>query len=466
MMNWLFRRETLLLAVALLLAVGAGIGFYATQATVLTIAVAPRDGTEPELIRAFAQALHEGREPIRLKTVSYEDVTESAAALQDGRVDLAVVRPDVMLPRNGLTLAILRGQAMLVVSPEGSRINTFPDLARKRLGIPAHKQADFQLLKSILAYYGLALLTERPARPLAASEVLLVPVAQDDVPAAFRDKRIDAVVSIIAPSAPKAIGLVQAVQSLNRSGKVQFVALDDSDALIERFPRLQAVTVPGGLFSGHPKVPEDDLKTIGASYRLVARASLSRSLAAEVTQRLFELRTAIAESTEAADYVEAPAYETTAAATSARVPIHPGAIDYFEREQRGFVDRYGDLIYLAGFVLGGLGSAVAWLRQRMARLRREPVDEAIERLLAIVAEAPDAEAAALDGLLAEADALAAEVVRTSRAQETDGRTLSAVDLAMDAARSAIAARRRAIEGAGRSPERALPRLATRGTDRE
>ncbi|WP_204314067.1 hypothetical protein, partial [Klebsiella aerogenes] len=90
-----------------------------------------------------------------------------------------------------------------------------------------------------------------------------------------------------------------------------------------------------------------------------------------VTQQLFEKRSAAAQATAAAEYVQAPAYDTTAAATSARVPIHPGALDYFEREQHGFVDRYGDTLYLLGAIAGGLVSMLAWIRQRLAGLRRE-----------------------------------------------------------------------------------------------
>ncbi len=71
-----------------------------------------------------------------------------------------MVRPDVLLPKNGLTLAILRDQAMLIVSPDASGITGFPKLAGKRLGIAAHKSADFWLLKNILAYYNLLLETE------------------------------------------------------------------------------------------------------------------------------------------------------------------------------------------------------------------------------------------------------------------------------------------------------------------
>ncbi|MET7246963.1 TAXI family TRAP transporter solute-binding subunit [Methylobacterium sp. EM32] len=439
---WVLRRETFAAVIVVALAAAIAAALYLSQATTLTIAVAPRDGTEPALIRAYADALKADSANIRLKILSFDDVRESAAALQDGRADLAVVRPDVLLPKNGLTLAILRDQAMLIVSPEGSGITSFPKLAGRRLGIAAHRSADFWLLKNILAYY--ALILEGPdgttaAAPVPGSTVRLVAIEGEAAAAAIRDKRIDAFVSIIAASAPKARQLVESVRGIGRTGKVDLVDVPDSDAVIERFPRLQAVTVPAGLFGGRPKLPAEDVKTVGASYRLMARTSLSRAVAADVTQHLFEMRTAAAEETDAAEYVQAPAYETTVAATSARIPIHPGAIDYFEREQHGFVERYGDTLYLLAALAGGLASAVAWLRQRLASLRRERIDEVTDRLLEITDQArslrdPDAIAA----LSVEIDKLAIEVVRDIRRRELDSRTMAAVSIAIETARATVA----------------------------
>lgn len=50
--SWLLRREALLVAGVAVLAMGAAVAWYLLQASVLTVAVAPRDGTEPELIDA------------------------------------------------------------------------------------------------------------------------------------------------------------------------------------------------------------------------------------------------------------------------------------------------------------------------------------------------------------------------------------------------------------------------------
>ncbi|MDP4026288.1 TAXI family TRAP transporter solute-binding subunit [Methylobacterium sp. NEAU 140] len=441
--RWFARPETLLLAATLVLALAVGLALYALRPTTLTIAVAPRDGTEPELIQAFADALQARHREVRLAILPFDDVRESARALRDGRADLAVVRPDVELPGNALTLAVLRDQAMLVASPESAGIRTFPDLARRKLGIAAHRDADFALLRALLGYYGLSLVTD-PAEAGARNAVLLVTVAEEEVAAAFAAKRIDALVAVIAPTAPKALALMAAVAAASRDGRVNLLEASDDKALIERFPRQQAVTVPAGLFGGRPKVPAEDVTTLGTSYRLMASRSLSRTAAADVTQNLFELRTAIAERTAAADYMKAPDYETTAAATSAMLPNHPGAIDYYEREQQGFIERYGDLVYLLAALAGGLGSASAWLRQRLARLRRERADVVLDRLLEIVGEAqaargPEAHAA----LAREIDGLAADFVRDARARDIDARTVNAVAIAVEAARSTVAESRRA-----------------------
>lgn len=448
----------LFMAAALLLACAAIAASYALRATVLTIAVAPRDGTEPELIKAYADALDSARMNVRLKILPFDGVEESAAALQDGRADLAVVRPDVSLPSNALTLAILRDQAMIIASPAKSGIDGFAKLDRKRLGIVAHEDADFEILKRVMSYYGLTLEATNRGGPVPADTVYLVSVTEAELADALRTKKVDAVVSVIAASAPKAIALVDIVRSASPDGKVAFVDVTDEDAIIERMPLLQAVTMQGGLFGGRPEIPGDDIKTIGASYRLMARASLDRNTAADITQHLFELRSALAKKTDAANYMLAPSYDTTAAATSARLPIHPGAIDFYEREQRSFMDRYSDSVYLLALVGGGFWSGLAWLHQRVQRLRRERIDVIIERLLEIRLDARSAgDSAALHALSAEINDLAADVVDYTRLRNPETQVLMAVSVAIDAANATVAEGLRARQGEAETP--AMPAQA-------
>ena len=60
--------------------------------------------------------------------------------------------------------------------------------------------------------------------------------------------------------------------------KIDFLSVPDGDAIVQRMPELQATTIPAGTFGGRPKRPDEDVKTVGASYRLMARGSLRPNL--------------------------------------------------------------------------------------------------------------------------------------------------------------------------------------------
>ena len=146
------------------------------------------------------------------------------------------------------------------------------------------------------------------------------------------------------------------------------------------------------------------------------------------------------------------------AATSARIPIHPGAIDYYEREQHSFVDRYGDTLYLLAALAGGLASAVAWLRQRLAGARRERIDEVTDRLLEIIEEARTLrEPEAIEALNIEIDRLATDVVRYAREREPEMRTMAAVGIAIETAKATVVDCRNAASGGGGPGPQPIPR---------
>jgi hypothetical protein len=153
--------------------------------------------------------------------------------------------------------------------------------------------------------------------------------------------------------------------------------------------------------------------------------------------------------------MKAPETETS---TSAALPNHQGAIDYYFREQRSFMDRYGDWIWIALFAGGGLSSAFAWIGQLFARKRRELVDQVLDRVLCILSEARGAKTVAvLDDLALEVDGLVTHAVRHARRRTTGTKTMGALMLAIDSARAAIADRRRDILDDAAAPS--APRLA-------
>ncbi|HEY0571266.1 MAG TPA: C4-dicarboxylate ABC transporter substrate-binding protein, partial [Enterovirga sp.] len=101
-----------------------------------------------------------------------------------------------------------------------------------------------------------------------------------------------------------------------------------------------------------------------------------------------------------------------------------------------------------------LVSALAWIRQRFLRERRQEIDDVLDRLLVILAEARSADTQTrLDELAAEIDRLLSVAVGHARTGTASDRTTSALVLALDGARAAIADRRGEIEGAPTRSER-------------
>ena len=458
----LMRREWLLVLLGLGFALVAGMLVYLSRPTTLTVAVGPRDGAEATLLQTYAQALVRGHEDVRLQLTFYDDVRDSAEALQRNKAELAVVRPDVLLPENGLTLAILHDEALLIAAPEAAGLESFPDLARKRLGVVERHAADLPFLTNLLGFYDFVPQSAADGDVvLGPARVALVPLKPAEVTSAIAEGRVDAVAVIAAPASKAAISTVRAVEAGSPEKKIGFVSVADGEAIIQRMPELQSVTIPAGTFGGRPKRPDDDIKTVGASYRLMARGGVSRYTVASVTQHLFEWRSKLAPLAPIANLMKAPDFDSTVAATSARLPNHPGAVDYFEREQQTLFERYEDYVYLLAFFGGTVGSGVAWLAQRLARKRRERIDVVLDRLLDILREVRATTCKTdLDGLVRETDDLVADVVQHARERNIDNRTVSALILAIDAVHAAINDERRNLGATDAEGGRAVDHART------
>ncbi|TDR90467.1 TAXI family TRAP transporter solute-binding subunit [Enterovirga rhinocerotis] len=437
-----FRSDGLLLVAALVLG-AMGLGYvYFTSPTELTVAVGPAGSAEERLILAFGQQLKAQKIPIRLRLEPVAGVKEAAERLDAGKADLAVVRPDVRVPENGLTLAILRDAATILIAPKEAKIEDVTGLVGKRLGIVTGHEADPALVATLLRHFDL----EPPA-------VSFVELPRQDAAQALKEHRVDAIALIAAPTGAAASGLVREVAHAF-GGEIAILPVENPDGITQRSPFLSATTIPEGIWGGRPKQPADEIKTIGVAYRLMAHSDTDRSLVSTLVEALFQMRSRLAVKTRLANFMRPPEMDTASSATSAMLPNHPGAVDYFQRETQSVMDRYGDWIYLGAFFGSGAISALAWSVQRFRRRRREVIDDVLDRLLDILADARKAETTeTLDLLTNEVDDLFRTAVEHARDGQADNRTTSAIVLALDGARSAIDERRRKIMALGAEPPR-------------
>ena len=101
--------------------VGAIAYHISTQPTELTIAVGPPNSEDTRVVQSIAAQLAREQFNIRLQTKVLDGgPPAAAAAIDNGQADLAVVRRDSGMPKNGQAVAILRKNVVVFIVPSAA----------------------------------------------------------------------------------------------------------------------------------------------------------------------------------------------------------------------------------------------------------------------------------------------------------------------------------------------------------
>jgi TRAP-type uncharacterized transport system substrate-binding protein len=129
----------------------------------LRIAIGPPGSEDVSVIQEVAQAFTRERHYVRLQMIVTASAAESAMALGRNEVDLAVVRADLNLPKDAMTVAVFRKNVVVLwvpnsAQPKGQKkdIKKIGDLSGRRLGVVGKTQANVDLLKLVLTESGVS----------------------------------------------------------------------------------------------------------------------------------------------------------------------------------------------------------------------------------------------------------------------------------------------------------------------
>jgi TRAP-type uncharacterized transport system substrate-binding protein len=407
-------------------------GYLLSQPTVLRVAV-ERDSQEEAVIAAASQKFARDHAAIRLKPFVVEDLTESARALEQGRVDLAVVRSDVAMPADSASLLILHPDLVLFVAPAGSDIRTIGEMKNRKIGvlrdtIEAHGNPRPGLLETIFGQYDVPI-----------GSITTVQLGRNDIEHAIEDKSVDAVLAVGTPEGGSLAEAVAAVTTAGH-GEPVFIPVAEAKAISERLPYLETGNAVRGTFHGSQPRPIKNLETLAASTRLVARTTLADDTAALVTRLMLAAKPVLALRAPIANRIEAPATDKDAA-----LPAHPGVAAYIDDEEQTFFDKYSDAIYISALCLSALGTAAAALASRIKFNRPVPEDLVLSRLVEIVKASREADADSLDALESEADELLAFALTPEALRlKTEAQRVNALGMAFEHARHALKERRKSV----------------------
>jgi TRAP transporter TAXI family solute receptor len=430
------KRRVMFVALAGILAVigaGAGVYYYAMRPVTLRIAVGPANSDDIKVVQALTQAFTQAHSHIRLRPIPTDGATASGQALADGKVDLAIIRGDLNVPKNAQAVATLRKNVAVLWVPvaakakgkkAGAGISKIAQLSGRRIGVLGRTQANVNLLKVILQQYG-----------VDPNKVEIIQFPAGEVADAIRTQKADAYLAV-GPVNSKIIA--DAIAASTRDGVTPtFLAIDSAEAIAQNHPVYEASDIPAGAFGGSPDRPDDEVKTISFSHHIVAAKDLSESTVAAFTRQLFAIRQAVMTEFPLAAKIETPDTDKDAV-----IPVHPGAAAFVDGEEKTFLDRYSDYIWWGLIGLSAMGSAGAWFAGLLKKDERNNNTSLRERLLDMLSAARGCDSIEeLDRMQAEADDILRDTLHCFEHGAIEEGALTAFNIALGQFHNAVADRK-------------------------
>ena len=389
----------------------------------IRVASGPAGSETQNFIAAFKREIAEERPRLRLEVTPSESLDASAKAFSSGRFDLAIVRSDHPVAALGGTLAIMRRQALVVLTGRQMRVASVRDLVGKKVALLDSTAVGDPLLGAVCAFYGM-----RPEN--------LLPLPADEIGRALKDKRVAAALMIggLGPGP-----LTESVKSVARAlgGSPRFIALD-AKAIVAQSPVYEPLEIPKAVFSTAPPMPGEAVESVGVAVRLVARNAMFDNVAAEITRLLFATRARVAATLPGVGQIEAP--DTDRASVLA---VHPGAANYFNGSVPSIFEQAMDQLFNFSIIGGVLGSVVIFFANLWRRRRENDALSKIWRLMAMLREAKALPIEQLAELEDELDTLSGDLLGSLLRDEIGHERAGGISALVGEIRTLIDRRRRA-----------------------
>jgi len=310
----------------------------------LTLAVGSIDGEGAKAMSAIASQLASDGAPVRLKVIDTGTSVESAKQFAAGKVDLAAVRGDVGDLSQAQAIVVLSHVTVLIIAPPGSPIDSIDKLKGRTIGVLGG-EANANIVDVL-----------NDAYDLPRSKTVFKNLGLQEARQAVQSKQIAALLVVI-PLSEKYLTLVKGFFQQGSKGLPVLIPIDSAAAIADAHRAYESFDVPKGTLRGAPPVPDDDVTTLRTSLYLVARKSLSNDVATNLAQSILKVRRELLRDNSLFAQITAPSIEA-----DAYLPVHAGAASFYNGTQQTFLDKWGNAIFLAPMILGGLISvlAAAW----------------------------------------------------------------------------------------------------------
>ncbi len=338
-----------ILLVGAIVSIATGVGLlaykYYTRPTTLSIAVGSLDGEAGKAATLLSSRLALMHASVRVAIVDTGNVKAASEAFAANKVDLAVVREDIGDLSNARTIALLTPVVILVVAPPGSSFERFADLRGQSVGVVGG-QINSGVVGVLARQYD-----------LTALQITFKDVAVADAGQAVRSGSVGALLMVL-PLARRYIAYLDNIFQDHSHAPPNILAIESAGAIADIERQYKTFIIPKGTLQGAPPVPPNDRVTLRTDLYLVARSEAKSELIANLTREIVNASRELSSEDPSMSSLSAPELNSTA-----YIPVHPGAAEFYTGTQKEWLDRYANWIFLLPIVFGAAASIFAAIRQ-------------------------------------------------------------------------------------------------------
>lgn len=369
------------------------------EAVTLKIASGPYRSDSYELMRDVADVVSRHSESLTIEVIPSKNSSENISMLNRGDVDLATIRSDTPVVSDVRMIADLFPDFFQLISRRDSQIFAPTDLVGRRVAVPFYGTDELRSFWIVGDHYDIPI-----------QGVKWVPVPFERATQKLLSGEVDAIFTVRSLRDRVLLNLFE--DAVLKNLQLRFVPIDQAEAIAIKRPFLQVGSIPVGTFIGKAPTPRTDSITATVQRVLVTKAGLDDEPIRELTRVLFENRLDLTIRFALASAIKRPDF-----AQGLAIPLHPGAEQYFNRDEPSFIQENAEPLALMVTVAAMLFSSLIALRSRFVSTQKNRMDSYNYLLLDIAEKVNNTDS--LDEISSLKDELFEKLETVVRALDTD-----------------------------------------------
>ena len=331
------------------------------EKTKIIIGAGPHNGESYIFASAIARVVNNHYPDLQVEVIETIGSEENMFLLNAGKIDLATVQADVEASSSARIVSNLYPDMFQLIVRADAKIDRAQDLEGMRIALSARGSGQWHSFWFTANHYG-----------IYEDDVEVVILEPEEEVQAFIRGDVDALFRVRAPRN------IEILEIFNKC-PAKLLPIPQAAALKLRQPSLNIGEIPMGTYSGNPLLPSEDLPTISVERLLICHKNTNEDVITKITRVLYERRLELLKLTPLAGFISQPDW-----GVGTFIPIHEGAMIFYDREKPSYFVRNADFLALILSLIVLIGSAIMGLRKLIAGNQKNLADKYTNQLVAML----------------------------------------------------------------------------------